>query len=200
MDSDPEMQALRKQAEDYTPVRKPIWFQILLGVAMVGGGGIMALIPIVIWNVFDFRIIAFGLLAGGLFMEAVLGWMPGRYRIIETDEKCTLWKPIKLPLRAALGAGSVAVLGVGVLIAWHDYTEWAEKQAAASKNAPAQQQPAGKPAAAAAAKKKLRAGTTKAGAASGGSRRKANGPSSLAGGRAVFVSSQASWPASLTSC
>lgn len=149
---DPEMQELRaKAAAEPDPEEKPIWYQIVLAASMLVGGGFSAVAPILIFSVFDFQVIPFGLFAGGLAAAAVLGWWPGRYRDFHTDEKMTLWKPIKPLYRALIGGGAWVVIIVGVLVAWYDYSQWKEKNAV--KNPPAQQ--AKPPAATPPAKKKL---------------------------------------------
>ncbi|MBI5535949.1 MAG: hypothetical protein HY898_24730 [Deltaproteobacteria bacterium] len=136
-EDDPEMQAMiRKAQAEPEPVHKPWWYQLILAGMMLGGAGVSLLIPIAVWSAVDFRVAAFGMLAGGLFTMAVLGWRPGRYREISTDKRMTLWKPLALWLRALFALGSLAVFGLGVGIAWYDASEL-ESQTATRKSSEA---------------------------------------------------------------
>jgi hypothetical protein len=134
-EDDPEMQAMMKRAQaEPEPEHKPWWFQLILAVLMLAGGGVSVLVPMIVWNAVDLRVAAFGMFAGGLFTMAVLGWRPGRYREIMTDKKMTLWKPLPTWLRALLVVASLAVFMVGVGIAWYDASELQSQNA--TKNPP----------------------------------------------------------------
>jgi hypothetical protein len=140
-EDDPEMQAMIKKAQaEPEPCHKPWWFQLILAVMMIGGGGVSLLIPIAVWNAVDFRVAAFGMFAGGLFTMAVLGWRPGRYREISTDKRMTLWKPLPAWLRALFALASLAVFAIGVGIAWYDASEL-ESQSATRKTSDAASPP-----------------------------------------------------------
>jgi hypothetical protein len=120
-EDDPEMQEMIKRANaEPEPEPKPLWFQAVLVLLMLGGGGLSVLIPFVLWRAIDPRVGAFGLFAGGLGAIGLLGWRPGRYQDFRTEEKMTLWKPIKLWLRGLYFVGALAVFVLGIGIALYD--------------------------------------------------------------------------------
>src|SRR4051794_27205490 len=94
---DPEMlEGVRRARAERDPVQKPWWWIALQLVAgLVGAAattlGMMALTggklpePLVPLT---------GLLGGCLVFIGAVGHLPGKFRVVETDERLTLWKPL----------------------------------------------------------------------------------------------------------
>ena len=131
-EDDPEMQALKKDAPP-EPERKPIWWQIVQGVLMLEGVGAAWGLQIALGTRFHPLVPISGAFAGGLLAIGIFGHRPGRYRIVETDEKLTMW--VKLPAlwRAGAAVGSLAVIGGAIALANADDSN----KPAAPKPAPA---------------------------------------------------------------
>lgn len=111
-ENDPEMQEMVRKADaEPTPERKPIWWQIVQGVMMLVGVGAAWGLQIALGTAFHPLVPISGALAGGVLAMGVFGHRPGRYRIVETDEKLTMW--VRLPALWRAGA----CLGPVVLIA-----------------------------------------------------------------------------------
>lgn len=118
--------------------KKPWWFVALQLVGALLGAGIGAATPLAFAH-WTFEPIIFGTLGGMMLVIGALGYLPGNYRDIHTDERMTLWKQLT-PLARALSAASfVGLVGVGVAVAWYQSGEMEEKQrkqAPAAKPAP----------------------------------------------------------------
>jgi len=121
-EDDPEMQELvRKAQADPEPEHKPWWYGAIVGVAMLAvGASDRHTFPDM--GVLAYRASVFPLFAGGLLAIGVLGWRPGNYRNIQTDERLVLWKPLKLWLRGLYVLASGAVLVFGAWVAYSDIT------------------------------------------------------------------------------
>jgi hypothetical protein len=114
-EDDPEMQELiRKNAAEPEPEKRPLWWQIVMGVAMLLGAAATSALPIAVGWGYHPVLSATGMLGGACVVLGALGMYPGRYRIIETDERLTLWKPFKPALRALVAAGALLVPAVGI--------------------------------------------------------------------------------------
>jgi hypothetical protein len=115
---------VKKAREERDPVRKPWWWFVLqLLSALVGG----AITTGVVWELgwgMPHSLVPIAGVAGGLAVfSAVMGFLPGNYRIIETDERLTLWKPLSGKMRAAIAAGGIAFMVVGPLLAIYQASE-----------------------------------------------------------------------------
>jgi hypothetical protein len=53
----------------------------------------------------------------------VVGKRPGAFRVAETDERLTLWKPTRGWLRAAFAAGGLAFAAAGPLLVMLDASQ-----------------------------------------------------------------------------
>jgi hypothetical protein len=121
---DPWMLAnVRKLRAEPDPVQKPWWWialQLLAGAAMAAAATI-ALLGLG-WNFHPLAPLA-GLLGGSAIFIGLVGHRPGAFRVRETDERLTLWKPTTGWLRAAFFAGGLAVTAAGPLLAMADASQ-----------------------------------------------------------------------------
>lgn len=107
--------------------KKPWWFIALQLVGGLVGAGIGAATPLAFPH-WSFEPIIFGTLGGMLLAIGALGYLPGNYRDMDTDERMTLWKRMTPLARAGAAASFVALLGVGAAVAWYQSGEIEEKQ------------------------------------------------------------------------
>lgn len=115
-EDDPEMAAIRKLTPD-APERKPVWWQVVQGALMLVGIAAAWGLQIALGTRFHPLVPISGALAGGLLAMAIFGYRPGRYRIVETDEKLTLWIALPALWRAGAGVGSLAIVAGALALA-----------------------------------------------------------------------------------
>jgi len=119
---DPVMLAMVKKARaEPDPVNKPWWWialQLALGAVFAGAN--MAFTMVVLHRgPIPHPVVPLAGFAGGCAVFAgLVGFRPGRFRITETDQKLTLWKPTTGAIRAAYLAGGLlfAALGPGLVM------------------------------------------------------------------------------------
>jgi hypothetical protein len=112
---DPEMlemigQARERERREGPPRRKPLWWQVFLGVLGIVWGAAVTVPAALELTPFHPVIPATGLFGGMCLALGILGHLPKRYKITDErtgeEEKATLWKqmPILLRLGAILAA------------------------------------------------------------------------------------------------
>jgi hypothetical protein len=117
------LEGVRKLRAEPDPVSKPWWWialQLLTGAACAAGAtlGLMALG----WNFNPLAPLS-GFVGGSAAFIGVVGHRPGSFRVAETDERLTLWKPTHGWMRAAFLAGGLAFAAAGPLIAILDASQ-----------------------------------------------------------------------------
>src|SRR5689334_16653198 len=94
--NDPEMlEMVRKARAERDPVQKPWWWialQLLAGA--VGAGATVVGTMALGWGLVPHPLVPLAGLAGGCAaFIGVVGHCPGNFRVVETDQRLTLWKP-----------------------------------------------------------------------------------------------------------
>jgi hypothetical protein len=121
---DPWMLAnVRKLRAEPDPVQKPWWWialQLLAGAAMAGA--MTCALLALGWSFHPLAPIA-GFTGGCAFFIGLVGWRPGAFRVRETDERLTLWKPTTGWLRAAFLAGGLGFACAGPLLVMLDASQ-----------------------------------------------------------------------------
>ena len=117
-EDDPEMQQMIRARDALpTPERKPVWWQIVLGVLMLVGVGVAWGLQIALGTAFHTLVPISGALAGGTLAMGIFGYRPGRYRVIETDEKLTMWLALPPLWRGGALLASLVIVGGALALA-----------------------------------------------------------------------------------
>jgi hypothetical protein len=125
--------SVRKLRAEPDPLVKPWWWIALLLLAGVALGGASAAGMLALAWPFHPLVPLAGFSGGCAVFIGVIGYHPGSFRVRETDERLTLWKPTRGLARAAFLAGGLAFAAAGPLLVVLD---------AATKDAPARKAPA----------------------------------------------------------
>lgn len=135
--NDPEMlDMVRKARLEWDPIKKPWWWIALQLIAGLAGGGLTTAVVWALGYGMPHPLVPLsGLIMGFAVFIGIVGFLPGNYRIIETEERLTLWKPIGGGVRAAILAGGVLFAIVGPLLAIYQADE---------RPTPAKSQPRGR--------------------------------------------------------
>lgn len=97
------------------PVKKPWWYSaVMVCCGLLFCAAATGITFLILEDLPHYVVPATGLFGGMLFSMGVLGHRPGRYRVIETDEKLTLWVPLPTMLRVGALAGAFVVPAAGI--------------------------------------------------------------------------------------
>lgn len=123
---DPEMLAMvRKARAEPDPVQKPWWWIALQLLSGLAGAAITTFAMVALgYGLVPHPLVPLAGLVGGfaVFM-AIVGHRPGTFRVVDTDQRLTLWKPMSGGLRAGIAALGVAFAVVGPLLVMLDTPE-----------------------------------------------------------------------------
>lgn len=112
------LDGVKKARAEPDPVQKPWWWFVLQALSGIVGAALgVGVLYGLGWEK-DPEPLALlsGLLAGLVTFSGAVGFLPGNYRVIETDRRLTLWKPLGPKIRAALVVGGLLITVAGPLL------------------------------------------------------------------------------------